>query len=31
MSRQGDFWITVVGDVPRVTLRAFYEAVDRSK
>ncbi len=31
MSRQGDFWITVVGDVPSVTLRAFYEAVDRSK
>lgn len=31
MSRQGDFWITVVGDVPTVTLRAFYEAVDRSK
>lgn len=31
MSRQGDFWITVVGDVPRVTLRAFYEAVDRNK
>jgi sigma-E factor negative regulatory protein RseB len=31
MSRQGDFWITVVGDVPRVTLRAFYEAVERTK
>ena len=31
MSRQGDFWITVVGDVPRVTLRAFYDAVDRNK
>ncbi len=31
MSRQGDFWITVVGDVPQVTLRAFYEAVDRNK
>ena len=31
MSRQGDFWITVVGDVPRATLRAFYEAVDRNK
>jgi sigma-E factor negative regulatory protein RseB len=31
MSRQGDFWVTVVGDVPRVTLRAFYEAVERTK
>lgn len=31
MSRQGDFWITVVGDVPRVTLRAFYDAVDRTR
>ena len=31
MSRQGDFWITVVGDVPRVTLRAFSDAVDRNK
>ena len=30
MSRQGDFWITVVGDVPKATLRAFYDAVDRS-
>lgn len=31
MSRQGDFWITVVGDVPKATLRAFYDAVDRTK
>lgn len=31
MSRLGDFWITVVGDVPTVTLRAFYEAVERNK
>ena len=31
MSRQGAVWITVVGDVPRVTLRAFYDAVDRNK
>lgn len=31
MSRQGDSWITVVGDVPRATLRAFYDAVERSK
>jgi sigma-E factor negative regulatory protein RseB len=31
MSRLGDFWITVVGDVPGVTLRAFYEAVERNK
>lgn len=31
MSRQGDSWITVVGDVPKVTLRAFYDAVDRNK
>jgi len=31
MTRQGEFWITVVGDVPRVTLRAFYEAIDRNR
>ncbi len=31
MSRQGDSWITVVGDVPSVTLRAFYESVNRNK
>ena len=31
MSRQGDSWITVVGDVPRATLRAFYDAVERIK
>ncbi len=31
MSRQGDSWITVVGDVPSVTLRAFYESVSRTK
>lgn len=31
MSRRGDFWLTVVGDVPAVTLRAFYEAIERSK
>lgn len=31
MSRRGDHWLTVVGDVPTVTLRAFYEAIDRNK
>ncbi|MDO9234796.1 MAG: MucB/RseB C-terminal domain-containing protein [Aquabacterium sp.] len=31
MSRRGDFWVTVVGDVPVVTLRAFTTALDRRK
>lgn len=31
MSRRGDFWVTVVGDVPAVTLRAFTTALDRRK
>jgi sigma-E factor negative regulatory protein RseB len=30
-SRHGDFWLTVVGDVPTVTLRAFVAAFERSK
>ncbi len=31
MSRRGEYWLTVVGDVPAVTLRAFYEAIERNK
>lgn len=31
MSRRGDSWLTVVGDVPTITLRAFFEAFDRTK
>ena len=31
MSRRGDHWVTVVGDVPAVTLRAFTNALDRRK
>ena len=31
MSRRGDFWLTVVGDVPAVTLRAFTLALERKK
>ena len=31
MSRRGDFWVTVVGDVPAVTLRAFTIALARKK
>lgn len=31
MSRRGDFWVTVVGDVPVGTLRAFSRAMERRK
>ncbi len=31
MSRRDDFWLTVVGDVPAVTLRAFTLALERKK
>ena len=31
MSRRGDFWLTVVGDVPAATLRAFTLALERKK
>lgn len=31
MSRRGDFWLTVVGDVPAITLRAFSAALERKK
>lgn len=31
MSRHDDWWVTVVGDVPTVTLRAFADALERSK
>jgi sigma-E factor negative regulatory protein RseB len=31
MRRQGDWWITVVGDVPAVTLRAFANGLERKK
>lgn len=31
MSRRGDFWVTVVGDVPAVTLRAFTTSLHRRK
>jgi sigma-E factor negative regulatory protein RseB len=30
-SRLGDHWITVVGDVPVVTLKAFTQSLDRRK
>ena len=30
-SRHGNFWLTVVGDVPTVTLRAFVAALERTK
>lgn len=30
-SRRGDFWLTVVGDVPAATLRAFTLALERKK
>jgi sigma-E factor negative regulatory protein RseB len=29
--RQGDWWITVVGDVPLATLRTFFGALERKK
>ena len=31
MSRQGDWWITVVGDVPAATLRAFAGGLERRR
>jgi sigma-E factor negative regulatory protein RseB len=31
MSRHGDFWVTVVGDVPAITLRAFSTALERKR
>jgi sigma-E factor negative regulatory protein RseB len=31
MLQQGDWWITVVGDVPPATLRMFAKALERSK
>ena len=29
MRRQGDWWITVVGDVPAATLKMFATALER--
>jgi sigma-E factor negative regulatory protein RseB len=31
MRRQGDWWITVVGDAPAATLKAFAEGLERKK
>jgi len=31
MRRQGDWWITVVGDVPTATLKAFAGGLERKK
>jgi sigma-E factor negative regulatory protein RseB len=31
MRRQGDWWVTVVGDVPTATLRHFANALERRK
>jgi sigma-E factor negative regulatory protein RseB len=31
MARQGDWWITVVGDVPPATLKAFSDALERKQ
>jgi sigma-E factor negative regulatory protein RseB len=31
MRRQGDWWVTVVGDVPSVTLRQFANGLERNK
>jgi sigma-E factor negative regulatory protein RseB len=31
MRRQGDFWVTVMGDVPTATLRAFAAGLERRK
>ncbi len=31
MSRRGEYWVTVVGDVPLPTLRLFADAVERRK
>ena len=31
MQRQGEWWITVVGDVPTATLRAFATELERAR
>ena len=31
MQQQGDWWITVVGDVPPATLRTFVKGLERRK
>jgi sigma-E factor negative regulatory protein RseB len=31
MRRQGDWWITVVGDVPTATLKAFASGLEHKK
>jgi sigma-E factor negative regulatory protein RseB len=31
VQRRGDWWITVVGDVPPSTLRQFAQALERHK
>ena len=31
MRRQGDWWITVIGDVPVATLRAFANGLERKR
>ena len=31
MRRQGDWWITVVGDVPAATLKSFAAGLERKK
>lgn len=31
MRRQGDWWITVMGDVPSITLERFYAALERKR
>ncbi|HJV95962.1 MAG TPA: MucB/RseB C-terminal domain-containing protein [Albitalea sp.] len=31
MRRQGDWWVTVIGDVPTMTLRAFANGLERKK
>jgi sigma-E factor negative regulatory protein RseB len=31
MRRQGDWWVTVVGDVPSATLRQFANGLERNK
>jgi sigma-E factor negative regulatory protein RseB len=31
MRRQGDWWVTVIGDVPAATLRQFANALEYKK
>jgi sigma-E factor negative regulatory protein RseB len=31
MQQQGDWWVTVVGDVPAATLRTFAKGLERLK